>query len=115
MIKLYICCLVLIIGNVEVGPDMDMKFHQVVMKIVSYDIHIEPNICSISEMPSVILPLITKNMKRTECATLIGDHKNFYRNIKWSLLYSVWSLRLPKEKITFSSKTLEVIIKYVLN
>ena len=37
MIKLYTCCLVLIIGSVEVGPDMDMKFHQVVMKIVSYD------------------------------------------------------------------------------
>ena len=37
MIKLYICCLVLIIGSVEVGLDVDMKFHQVVMKIVSYD------------------------------------------------------------------------------
>ena len=37
MIKLYIRCLVLIIRSVEVGPDMDMKFHQVVMKIVSYD------------------------------------------------------------------------------
>ena len=32
--KLYICCLVFIIGNVEVGPDMDIKFYQVVMKIV---------------------------------------------------------------------------------
>ena len=38
MIKLYICCLVLIIGSVEVGPDIDMKFHQEVMKIVSHDI-----------------------------------------------------------------------------
>ena len=38
MIKLYICCLVLIIGSVEVGPDIDMKFHQEVMEIVSYDI-----------------------------------------------------------------------------
>ena len=37
MIKLYICCLVLIIGSVEVGPDIDMKFHQQVMEIVSYD------------------------------------------------------------------------------
>ena len=37
MIKLYICCLAFIIGSVEVGPDMDIKFHQVVMKIVSYD------------------------------------------------------------------------------
>ena len=37
MIKLYICCLVLIIENVEVGPDMDIKFHQDVMEIVSYD------------------------------------------------------------------------------
>ena len=37
MIKLYICCLVLIIGSVEVGPNMDIKFHQEVMKIVSYD------------------------------------------------------------------------------
>ena len=37
MIKLYICCLVLIIGSVEVGPDKDMKFHQEVMEIVSYD------------------------------------------------------------------------------
>ena len=38
MIKLYICCLVLIIGSVEVGPDIDMKFYQEVMEIVSYDI-----------------------------------------------------------------------------
>ena len=45
MIKLYTCCLVLIvgsvvliIGSVEVGPDIDMKFHQEVMEIVSYDI-----------------------------------------------------------------------------
>ena len=37
MIKLYIYCLVLIIGSVEVGPDIDMKFHQEVMEIVSYD------------------------------------------------------------------------------
>ena len=29
--------LVLIIGSVEVGPDIDMKFHQEVMEIVSYD------------------------------------------------------------------------------
>ena len=40
MIKLYICCLVLIIGSVEVGPDIDMKFHQEVMEIVRYDIHL---------------------------------------------------------------------------
>ena len=40
MIKLDICCLVLIIGSVEVGPDIDMKFHQEVMEIVSYDIDI---------------------------------------------------------------------------
>ena len=39
MIKIYICCLVLIIGSVEVGPDIDMKFHQEVTEIVSYDIH----------------------------------------------------------------------------
>ena len=39
MIRLYICCLVLIIGGVEVGPDIDMKFHQEVMEIVSYDIY----------------------------------------------------------------------------
>ena len=37
MIKLYICCLVLINGSVEVGLDIDMKFHQEVMEIVSYD------------------------------------------------------------------------------
>ena len=41
MIKLYICCLVLIIGSVEVGPDIDMKFHQEVMEIVSYDISVK--------------------------------------------------------------------------
>ena len=39
MIKLYICCLVLIIGSVEVGLDIGMKFHQEVMEIVSYDIN----------------------------------------------------------------------------
>ena len=39
MIKLNICCLVLIIGSVEVGPDIDMKFHQEVMEIVSYDMY----------------------------------------------------------------------------
>ena len=37
MIKLYIYCSVLIIESVEVGPDIDMKFHQEVMEIVSYD------------------------------------------------------------------------------
>ena len=37
MIKLYIYCSVLIIGNVEVGLDKGMKFHQEVMEIVSYD------------------------------------------------------------------------------
>ena len=44
MIKLYICCLVLIIGSVEVGPDIDMKFHQEVMEIVSYDIYMYINL-----------------------------------------------------------------------
>ena len=39
MIKLYIYCSVLIIGDVEVGPDIGMKFHQEVMEIVSYDIY----------------------------------------------------------------------------
>ena len=43
MIKLYICVLVLIIGSVEVGPDIDMKFHQEVMEIVSYDTKINRN------------------------------------------------------------------------
>ena len=38
MIKLYIRCLVLIIVSVEVGPDIDRKFHQEVMEIVGYDI-----------------------------------------------------------------------------
>ena len=37
MIKLYIYCSVLIIGNVKVDPDIGMKFHQEVMEIVSYD------------------------------------------------------------------------------
>ena len=41
MIKLYICCLVFIIGSVEVGPDIGMKFHQEVMEIVSYDSYIK--------------------------------------------------------------------------
>ena len=37
MIKLYIYCSVLIIGNVEVGPDIGMTFHREMMDIVSYD------------------------------------------------------------------------------
>ena len=37
MIKFYIYCLVLIIGNVEVGSNIGMTFHQEVMEIVSYD------------------------------------------------------------------------------
>ena len=41
MMKLYICCLVLIIGSVEVGPDTDMKYGQKMMEIVSYDINIK--------------------------------------------------------------------------
>ena len=41
MIKLYICCLILIIESVEVGPDIDMKFHQEVMEIVTYDIGLD--------------------------------------------------------------------------
>ena len=33
----------LLIGSVEVGPDIDMKFHQVVVKIVRYDTKIKPD------------------------------------------------------------------------
>ena len=47
MIKLYICCLVLIIGSVEVGPDIDMTFHQEVMEIVSYDIKMQISGCQL--------------------------------------------------------------------
>ena len=46
MIKLYICCSVLITGSVEVGLDIDMKFHQEVMEIVSYDIINLINLCN---------------------------------------------------------------------
>ena len=35
--KTLIYCPVLIIGNVEVGLDIGLKFHQEVMEIVSYD------------------------------------------------------------------------------
>ena len=38
MIKLYICCLVLLTGIVKVGLDINIKFHQEVMEIVRYDI-----------------------------------------------------------------------------
>ena len=38
MIKLYIYFQFLSNGNVEVGPDIGLKFHQEVMEIVSYDI-----------------------------------------------------------------------------
>ena len=53
MIKLYICCLVLIIGSVEVGPDIDMKFHQEVMKIVSYDIYMGHQVSIIENIPHI--------------------------------------------------------------
>ena len=54
MIKLYICCLVLIIGSVEVGPDIDVKFHQEVMEIVSYDINKERQEIRVdSSMPEI--------------------------------------------------------------
>ena len=49
MIKLYICCLVLIIGSIEVGLDIDMKFHQEVMEIVSYDIIYDDHMSELSE------------------------------------------------------------------
>ena len=49
MIKLYIYCSVLIIGNVEVGPDIGMKFHQEVMEIVSYDTYKEYTACREAE------------------------------------------------------------------
>ena len=39
MIKLYIYCSVLITGNVEVGADIGLKFHQETMEIVSCDSH----------------------------------------------------------------------------
>ena len=42
MIKLYICCLVLIIESVEVSLDIGIKFHQEVMEIVSYDMNMVP-------------------------------------------------------------------------
>ena len=37
MIKLYIYCSVLIFGSVEVGPDIEMTFHQKMIEITSYD------------------------------------------------------------------------------
>ena len=51
MIKLYICCLVHIIGSVTVGPDIDMKFHQEVMEIVSYDSYNQSGYC----VPGVVV------------------------------------------------------------
>ena len=47
MIKLHIYCPVLIIGDVEVGPDIGMKFHQEVMEIVSYDNEIKKLLVSL--------------------------------------------------------------------
>ena len=44
MIKLQIYCSVLIIGNVKVGPDIGMKFHQEVMEIASYDRCVAENV-----------------------------------------------------------------------
>ena len=32
--ELYICCVVLIIGNVEVGPDMDTEFHYLRITVI---------------------------------------------------------------------------------
>ena len=67
MIKLYICCLVLIIGSVEVGPDIDMKFHQEVMEIVSYDKYIKSVntsdwlIWKLGYTPCDYLPIIKDN------------------------------------------------------
>ena len=37
MIKLYIYCSAFIIGHLEVGQVVGMKFHQAVMEIVSHD------------------------------------------------------------------------------
>ena len=68
MIKLDIRCLVLIIGSVEVGPDMDMKFRQEVMEIVSYDImmqyalRIENFVCS--HLHHIFL---LKSRKQSQC------------------------------------------------
>ena len=38
MIKLYIYCSAFIIGHLQVGQYVGMKFHQAVMEIVSHDI-----------------------------------------------------------------------------
>ena len=61
MIKLYIYCSVLIIGNVEVGPDIGMKFHQEVMDIVSYDI---------STTKDMLLPKVVQYHKFVQLKTV---------------------------------------------
>ena len=55
MIKLYICYLAFIIGSAEVGPDMDIKFHQVVIKIVRYDIYMAEKKLRISKFILAII------------------------------------------------------------
>ena len=42
------------------GPDIDMKFHQEVMEIVSYD---STTKCNVESGPPIILPFGTKLVK----------------------------------------------------
>ena len=74
MIKLYICCLVLIIGSVEVGSDIDMKFHQEVMEIVSYDSNNVPNVdnCSSNTGNSMKMPWLCVLCKMCDVRVCIG-------------------------------------------
>ena len=93
MIKLYICCLVLIIGSVEVGPDIDMKFYQEVMEIVSYDMYLVRKSKSIS---STFLLCLQKddnfeNSRDQENATLMLYHNicNIWCKYKVQMSYKV--------------------------
>ena len=77
MIKLYICCLVLIIGSVEVGPDIDMKFYQEVMEIVSYDISMIDSVVndiSLTQQINYHENLITCNYLKNELTMFKYKH-----------------------------------------
>ena len=92
MIKLYIYCSVLIIGNVEVGPDIGMKFHQEVMEIVSYDIYTAIRVRVWSFMHQVI----AKATKKWYCGMYIplsDDEHRFVQKVHLAHANGHWKCR----------------------
>ena len=92
MIKLYIYCSVFIIGNVEVGLDIGLKFHQV-MEIVSYDRKKLASLVVTLSQAKPLKALKIDGLYTTRAPTILiqpeEDDTVIIRNVAWILISAI--------------------------